>query len=53
MVNAIIAPDTMPGAISWSVTLKNACRGVQPKSMAASRRELSVCLSFGMTFRIT
>ena len=26
---------------------------LQPKSMAASRRELSVCLSFGMTFRIT
>ena len=48
-----ITPDTMPGAISWSVTLKNACRGVQPKSMAASRRELSVCLSLGMTFRIT
>ena len=34
-------------------TLKKAERGVQPKSMAASVRETSICCSLGITFRMT
>ena len=53
MVKAMMAPDTTPGMISWRVTRKKACQGVQPRSMAASVREVSICLSLGMTFKIT
>ena len=53
MVKAMMPPATMPGMISGRVTLKKACTGVQPKSMAASVREVSSCFSLGMTFRMT
>ena len=53
MVKAISAPETMPGMISWITTFVNACIGVQPRSMAASTRSLSICWSFGMTLRMT
>ena len=47
------APERMPGMISWMMTLKNACTGVQPRSSAASSRFGSSCPSFGITDRMT
>ena len=40
-------------AISGRTALKKACRGVQPRSFAASGREGSICRSLGNTCRIT
>ena len=53
IVNANSAPVTTPGMISGRVTLQKACKGVQPRSRAASFKEESICFSFGMTFRMT
>ena len=52
-VKAIMAPVMMPGRISGSSTLKKAPIGVQPKSMAASGRDLSICRSLGRICKIT
>ena len=43
----------IPGIISGSSTLKNALSGGQPRSIAASARDLSICCSLGSTCRIT
>ena len=48
-----MAPLATPGMISGRVTLQKACKGVQPRSRAASFKEESICFSFGMTFRMT
>ncbi len=43
----------IPGKISKKITLKKACKGVQPRSNAASLKFLSICVSLGKTARIT
>jgi hypothetical protein len=53
MVNAIKAPDTIPGIICGMITLINACQGVAPKSIAASARSRSRERIFGITDRMT
>ena len=53
MVNAISAPDTMPGVICGTMTLVSARHGVAPRSIAASARFGSSERIFGMTDRIT
>ena len=52
-VKAMIMPVTTPGRISGRTALKKACMGVQPRSMAASGREGSICRSLGSTCKIT
>ena len=52
-VNANIAPVVIPGIISGMITFLIAFIGVAPKSIAASIRLLSICLSFGSTDNIT
>ena len=39
--------------IEGKITLKKALKGVQPRSKAASTKFASVCLSFGITDKIT
>lgn len=46
-------PDRMAGLISGRMTLKNACRGSQPRSSAASNSLMSNCLSLGVTLKMT
>ena len=41
-VNAISAPAMMPGLISGSVTSRNVCQGVAPRSRAASKIDSSM-----------
>ena len=53
IVNAIIRPEKIPGIIWGSSILKNAFEGVQPRSIAASVREGSICLTLGITDNIT
>ena len=53
MVKAVRAPETMPGLISGRITFQKACIQVQPKSMAAFTRFLSICRSLGLTERMT
>ena len=48
-----MAPVIMPGRTYGSSTLKKAPMGVQPKSMAASGRDLSIYRSFGRICKIT
>ena len=52
-VKAMIMPVMMPGRISGSSARRKARMGVQPRSMAASGRDLSICCSLGSTCRIT
>ena len=53
MVNAINAPETIPGVICGTITFNNACIGVAPKSMAASARFGSNERTLGITDKIT
>ena len=53
MVNAMRAPDTIPGLISGRITFQKACIQVQPRSWAASTKFLSICRSLGATFKMT
>ena len=53
IVNAMSAPLTMPGLIWGTMTLKSACQGVHPRSIAASARFWSSVRSFGAMLSIT
>ena len=53
MVNAISAPEIIPGITCGTITLVSACHGVAPQSMAASARLGSSERSFGVTESIT
>ena len=53
MVNAISAPETMPGVICGTMTLVSALNGVAPRSIAASARFGSRERIFGITESIT
>ena len=53
MVNAISAPETMPGVICGTMTFVRAFHGVAPRSIAASARFGSSARIFGITDRIT
>ena len=53
IVNAIRAPDIIPGIICGTITLVRACQGVAPRSMHASARFGSKLLSLGDTLSIT
>ena len=52
MAKAIRNPAAMLLVSSGSVTLKNAWMGLQPRSRAASVRDGSIWVSFGMTDRM-
>lgn len=52
-VNAIKVPETIPGKIQKSVTLKNAFMGVHPKSFAAYFKQGSILWSLGKTDKTT
>ena len=49
----MIMPVMMPGRISGISTRRNARIGVQPRSIAASGSERSICCSFGSTCKMT
>ena len=53
MVNAISAPETIPGVICGTITFVSALNGVAPRSMAASARFGSRDRIFGMTESMT
>ena len=53
MVNAISAPEMIPGVICGTITFVSACQGVAPKSIAASARLGSRERIFGITDSIT
>ena len=52
-VKAMMRPVTTPGMISGISTFINARSGVQPRSIAASGSERSICWSFGSTCKMT
>ena len=52
-VKAMIMPVSTPGRISGSSTFKKARKGVQPRSIAASGRALSIWRSLGRTCKMT
>ena len=52
-VNAITKPESTPGIILGSLTVKNALTGVQPRSSAASVSESPSSFILGRTERIT
>ena len=53
IVNAISAPETMPGMICGTMTFVNARHGVAPRSIAASARFGSSERIFGITESMT
>ena len=53
MVNAISAPEIIPGVICGTMAFVNACHGVAPKSIAASAMFGSSERILGMTDKIT
>jgi len=53
MVNAMSAPETMPGRICGTMTRVSAWNGVAPRSIAASMRFGSSERSFGVTESMT
>ena len=53
IVNAMSAPETIPGLICGTMTFASAWNGVAPRSIAASMRLGSSERSFGVTESIT
>ena len=52
-MNAIKAPETIPGIICGTITFTKACQGVAPRSIAASAKFGSNDLILGIILKIT